>query len=122
LEKTALPKEKTMPFREHGPQETPELPVVPKGQNPFGPQPQIINPPRWAEDREIELEQERLNDAERIAARQQYNSPIMTNERKQRRLARQASKAAPKPGKFNLVRPAQNPFGDPVPPPPGPAQ
>jgi len=110
-----------MPFRGHGPQETPApLPTPPPGQNPFGPQPQIINPPRWAEDREIELDQELHRDAERIAARQQYNSPIMTNEREQRRLARQARKAAPKPEKFNLVPPGKNPFGDPAPK-PGPA-
>ena len=110
-----------MPFRGHGPQETPPpLPPPPPGQNPFGPAPQIINPPRWDEDREIALDQELHGDAEMIAAMQQYNSPIMTNEREQRRLARQARKAAPKPGKFNLVRPAQNPFGDPAPK-PGPA-
>tara|TARA_R110000751_G_scaffold185528_1_gene291992 strand:- start:45 stop:371 length:327 start_codon:yes stop_codon:yes gene_type:complete len=108
-----------MPFRGHGPQETPApLPVPPPGQNPFGPQPQIVTPPRWDEDREIELDQELHRDAERIAAMQQYNSPIMSNEREQRRLARQARKAAPKPGKFNLVLPGKNVF----PGPPGPAQ
>jgi len=70
-------------------------------------------------DRGIEWDQELHRHAERKAAQEQYKSPIMSNEREQRRLARQARKAAPKPGKFNLVQPGQNPFG---PPPPGPAQ
>ena len=116
-----------MPFREHGPQETPPPPQpLGPGQNPFGPQPQIVTPPRWDEDREIALEQERLSDAERIAAMQQYDSPIMKNEREQRRLDRKARRAAPKPGEFNLVPPGRNVFPappvPPVPPPPGPAQ
>ena len=119
-----------MPFREHGPQETPPTPSpLGPGQNPFGPQPQIINPPRWDEDDAIELDRELHSDAERKAAMQQYKSPIMSNEREQRRLARQARKAAPKPGKFNLVPPGRNVFpGEgpagpkPIQPPQGPAQ
>lgn len=115
-----------MPFRGHGPQETPPPPQpLGPGQNPFGPQPQIINPPGWAEDNAIKFDQELHSDAEMIAAMQQYNSPIMSNEREQRRLARHARKAAPKPGKFNLVPPGRNPFGPPappVPPPPGPVK
>jgi len=108
-----------MPFRGPGPY---EVPVPPPGLKGWGPVP---NPQRFAEDLDIERDQLEHRVAETIADSEQYDSPIMTNERKQRRLARQARKAAPKPGEFNLVPPGRNPFGPPappVPPPPGPAQ
>tara|TARA_R110002020_G_scaffold291939_2_gene507314 strand:+ start:951 stop:1292 length:342 start_codon:yes stop_codon:yes gene_type:complete len=113
-----------MPFREHGPYEH-NLPIQPAlpNPNPFGQQMPVNNPQLEADESEVWWDQKLHRDAERKAAQEQYDSPIMKNEREQRRSDRKARRAAPKPGEFNLVPPGRNVFpASPVPPPPGPAQ
>lgn len=103
-----------MPFRG----QEPPRPKRQWGLNPAPPD--AIIEKFWNED-DVELDQLKHRVAERRAAREQYESPIMTNEREQRAPPVQGPQDypdnAPHKGPFN------NPFGPgPNPPPLGPFQ
>ena len=89
--------------------------------NPQFPPPGLPLPIPW-EDGAIELNQEMHRDAERKAAQEQYDSPIMKNEREQRRSDRKARRAAhaPRPQDYPDNRPHKGPFNNPFGPGPNP--